>query len=144
MSKVKRLKRKREKQKKANIRRMDSQKKLGATLKSRRSMKHMARHHPDILQNIEFTIISRYRTDRNIDDRIVAYALRAAILDTEPEDNRAESLHKSLEGIRELRADIPDDIWQEGLRTVLQSVHRHSSLKPGNRWYLDFVSDFIL
>jgi len=144
MSKVKRLKRKREMQKKANIRRMDSQKKLGATLKPRKSMKHMARHHLDILQNIEFIIISRYRSDRSIDDRIVADALRAVILDTEPEDTRALSLSESLEGIREIRADISDDIWQEGLRTVLQSVHRHSNLTPGCRRYLDFVSDFVL
>lgn len=144
MSKVKRLKQKREMQKKANIRRMDSQKKLGATLKPRKSMKHMARHHLDILQNIEFIIISRYRSNRSIDDRIVADALRAVILDTEPEDTRALSLSESLEGIREIRADISDDIWQEGLRTVLQSVHRHSNLTPGCRWYLDFVSDFVL
>ncbi len=131
-------------QKKANIRRMDSQKKLGATLKPRKSMKHMARHHLDILQNIEFIIISRYRSNRSIDDRIVADALRAVILDTESEDTRALSLSESLEGIREIRADISDDIWQEGLRTVLQSVHRHSNLTPGCRWYLDFVSDFVL
>lgn len=144
MSKVKRLKQKREMQKKANIRRMDSQKKLGATLKPRKSMKHMARHHLDILQNIEFIIISRYRSNRSIDDRIVADALRAVILDTESEDTRALSLSESLEGIREIRADISDDIWQEGLRTVLQSVHRHSNLTPGCRWYLDFVSDFVL
>ncbi|GAG34969.1 unnamed protein product, partial [marine sediment metagenome] len=39
--------------------------------------------------------------------------------------------------------DIPDDIWRDGLRTVLESVHRHSSLKPGSRDYLDFVSDYV-
>jgi len=144
MSKVKRLKRKRSIQKKANIRQMYSQKKLGATLKPRKSIKHMARHHLDVLQNIEFTIISRYCSDRSIDDLIVADALRAVILDTETEDSRAQSLGESLEGIREFRADISDDIWREALRTVLQSVQRHSSLKPGNRWYLDFVSDFVL
>ncbi len=104
----------------------------------------MARHHLDVLQNIEFVFISGYRSDRSIDDRIVADALRAVILDTEPENDRAQSLSESLESIRELRADISDDIWQDGLRTVLQSVHRHSSLKPGCRWYLDFVSDFVL
>ena len=144
MSKVKRLKRKRAMQKKANIRQIDSQKKSGATLKPRKSIKHMARDHLDVLQNIEFVLVSEYRSDRSIDDRIVADALRAVILDAEPEDTRAQSLSKSLEGIRELRADISDDIWQEGLRTVLQSVHRHSNLKPGSKWYLDFVSDFVL
>ncbi|HUU18093.1 MAG TPA: hypothetical protein VMW72_13160 [Sedimentisphaerales bacterium] len=144
MSKVKRLKRKRAMQKKTNIRQMDSEKKLGATLKPRKSMKHMTRDHLDVLQNIEFALVSGYRSDRSIDDRIVADALRAAILDTEPENTRAQPLNESLEDIRELRADISDDIWQEGLRTVLQSVHRHSSLKPGCRLYLDFASDFVL
>ena len=142
MSKVKRLKRKRALQKKANIRQMASQKKFGATLRPRKSMKHMAREHLDVLQNIEFVLVSGYRSDRSIDDRIVADVLIAAIFDAEPEDTRARSLNESMESIRVLRSDIPDDIWRDGLRTVLESVHRHSSLKPGARDYLDFVSDF--
>jgi len=143
MSKVKRLKRKRALQKKFNIRQMDSQKKFGAKLKPRKSMKRMARDHLDVLQNIEFVLVSGYRSDRSIDDRIVADVLIAAILDTEPQDTRARSLNESLESIRVLRSDIPDDIWRDGLRTVLESVHRHSSLKPGARGYLDFVSDYV-
>jgi len=143
MSKVKRLKRKRALQKQANIRQMASQKKFGATLRPRKSMKHMARDHLDVLQNIEFVLVSGYRSDRSIDDRIVADVLIAAILDTEPQDIRARSLNESMESIRVLRSDIPDDIWRDGLRTVLESVHRHSSLKPGSRGYLDFVSDYV-
>ena len=142
MSKVKRLKRKRALQKKSNIRQMASQKKFGATLRPRKSMKHMARDHLDVLQNIEFVLVSGYRSDRSIDDRIVADVLIAAILDAEPQDIRARSLNESMESIRALRSDISDDIWRDGLRTVLESVHRHSSLKPGSRGYLDFVSDF--
>lgn len=143
MSKVKRLKRKRALQKKANIRQMASQKKFGAKLRPRKSMKHMARDHLDVLQNIEFVLVSGYRSDRSIDDRIVADVLIAAIFDAEPEDTRDRSLNESLESIRVLRSDIPDDIWRDGLRTVLESVHRHSSLKPGSRGYLDFVSDYV-
>ncbi len=105
-------------------------------------MKRMARDHLDVLQNIEFVLVSGHRSDRSIDDRIVADVLIAAILDAEPEDSRARSLNESLESIRVLRSDIPDDIWRDGLRTVLESVHRHSSLKPGARGYLDFVSGF--
>jgi uncharacterized alpha-E superfamily protein len=120
---------------------MASQKKFGA-LRPRKSMKRMTRDHLDVLQNIEFVLVSGYRSDRTIDDRIVADALRAAILDAEPQDSRARSLNESLESIRMLRSDVPDDIWWDGLRTVLESVHRHSSLKPGSRGYLDFVSDF--
>ncbi len=143
MSKVKRLKRKRALQKKSNIRQMALQQKFGATLRPRKSMKHMTKDHLDVLQNIEFALVSGYRSERSIDDCIVADALIAAILDAEPEDIRARSLNESLENIRMLRSDIPDDIWRDGLRTVLESVHRHSSLKPGSRDYLDFVSDFV-
>jgi len=144
MSKTKRLKRKRALQKKANIRQMALKKDLRETLGSGQLLKRMTRDHQDILQNIEFILISGYRDDHTIDDRIVADALRAAIRSDVPEDARAQSLNKSLAGIRELRTDVSDDIWRDGLRTVLQSVHRHSSLRPGERRYLDFVSDFIL
>ena len=144
MSKVKRLKRKRALQKKANIRQMASQKNLGATLGSRKLMKRMSRDHLDILQNIEFVLVSGYRSDSSIDDHIVADALKAAIYGEVSDDTRAQSLNERLENIRELHSDIPDDVWRDGLRTVLQSVHRHSSLKSGSRAYLDFTSDFIL
>jgi len=60
------------------------------------------------------------------------------------EDALAESLNKDLEEIRRVRSDISDDIWRDGLRTVQQSVQRHSNLRPGEQEYLDFVSDFIL
>jgi len=143
MSKVKRLRRKRALQKKDNIRQMPSQKKFGTALKPRKSMKRMARDHLDVLQNIEFVLVSGYRSERSIDDRIVADVLIAAILDAEPQDSRARSLNESLESIRVLHSDISDDIWRDGLRTVLESVHRHSSLKPGSRGYLDFVSDYV-
>ena len=107
-------------------------------------MKRMTRDHQDVLQNIEFVLVTRYREDRTIDDRIIADALEAAIHGDTPEDTLAQSLNESLEGMREFRHDISDETWRDCLRTVLQSVHRHSSLRPGSRGYLDFVSDFIL
>jgi len=144
MSKLKRMRRKRAAQKKANIRRMASQSELRETLGPRKLLRRMTRDHQDVLQNIEFTLISEYRKDGSIDDRIVAEVLKAAIRGEEPESARAQSLNEDLEEIREFRADVPDDIWRDGLRTVLQSVHRHSNLRPGERGYLDFVSDFIV
>lgn len=143
MSKVKRLKRKRALQKKANIRQMAFQKKWGAPLKPRRSLKDMTRNNIDVLQNIEFILLSEYENDVTIDDRVVAEALRAAVLNTEPDDDSTQFLRERLEDVRAVRSDVSDDIWLDGLRTVLQSVLRHSSLKPGCRWYLDFVSDAV-
>ena len=144
MSKLKRLKRKRAARKKANIRQMAVMKDSRETLGPRKLLKRMQRDHLDVLQNIEFALVSVWRSNRSIDDHTVADALKAAIRDEVPEDSRAQLLNDSLEDIRELRSDISDDIWRDGLRTVLQSVHRHSSLMPGESRYIDFVSDFVL
>jgi hypothetical protein len=144
MSKLKQMRRKRAVQKKANIRLMSLHDGMREAPGSGKLLKRMTRDHHDLLQNIEFVFISRYREDRRIDDRIVADTLKAAIHDEVPEDGRAQLLNEGLKKIREFRSDVSDDIWRDGLRTVLQSVQRHSNLRPGEREYLDFVSDFIL
>ena len=110
---------------------------------SHKLMKRMQRDHLDVLQNIEFALVERYREDDTIDDRLVAEALKAAIDNVVLQNERAASIKESLQGIREIRSDIPDDIWRDGLRTVLQSVYRHSDLKPGSTDYLDFVCEFV-
>jgi hypothetical protein len=143
MSKLKRMRRKRAAQKKANIRLMSLHGGTKEAPGSGKLLKRMIRDHHDVLQDIEFIFISRYREDPSIDDRIVADALKAAIGGDMAEDTLAESLNKDLEGERLLRPDVSDDIWRDGLRTILQSVQRHSNLRPGEREYLDFVSGFI-
>ena len=143
MSKLKRMRRKRADQKKANIRLMSLHGGTKEAPGSGKLLKRMTRDHQDVLQDIEFVFISRYREDGRIDDRIVANTLKAAISGDTAEDALAESLNKDLEGVRLLRSDISDEIWRDGLQTVLQSVHRHSYLRPGEREYLDFVCDFI-
>ena len=143
MSKLKRMRRKRAAQKKANIHLMALHSEQRATLGPRKLLKRMTRDHYDILQNIEFVLVSIYRNDRSIDDRIVADALKAAIHGDVPQGVHAQSLMNGLEDIREMRSDVQDDIWRDGLRTVLQSVYRHSNLRPGATGYLDFVSDFV-
>ncbi len=143
MSKLKRMRRKRDAQKKANVRLMSLHGGMKEAPGSRKLLKRMTRDHHDVLQDIEFIFISRYREDPSIDDRIVAKALEAAIHGDMAEDTLVESLNKDLEGERLLRSDVSDDIWRDGLRTVLQSVQRHSYLRPAEREYLDFVCDFI-
>jgi len=144
MSKLKRMRRKRADRKKANIRMMSLHVGTKEAPGSGKLLKRMTRDHQDLLQDIESVFISRYREENRIDDRIVSNALKAAIGGDTAEDALAESLNKDLEGARLLRSDVSDEIWRDGLRTVLQSVHRHSYLRPGEREYLDFVSSFIL
>ncbi len=145
MSKTKRVKRKRKLQKMANVRRMALKGSSGLMSGAHKLMKRMSRDHLDVLQNIEFALITCYRDDHSIDDRFVADALLSAMNDTAvPEDPRAKALSDAIENIRLLRSDVPDDIWRDGLRTVLQSVHRHSDRRPGATDYLDFVSAFVV
>jgi hypothetical protein len=104
----------------------------------------MVNNHQDILQNIEFTLISEYRQDNKIDDRIVSEALKALILNTEPQDKSVDILKQTLKSARRLRDDVSDDLWRDGLRVVLRSAHDHSDLEPGSTHYLDFINKFII
>ena len=139
MSKVKRMRRKRAAQKKTNIRRMSLNRELG----SAKLLKRMTSDHLDVLQNIEVVLLSGHRDDRTIDDRTIADALKVAIAGDLSEDARVQSLNEGLDQMRQVRSDISDDVWRAGLQTVLQSVRRHSSLMPGARGYLNFVSNFV-
>jgi len=143
MSKLKRMQRKRADQKKSNIRLMSLHGGMKESPGSDKLLKRMVSDHQDLLENIESILVSRYRDDGSIDDRIISDALKAAIHGDMAEEALAESLNKDLGEARQLSSDVSDDIWRDGLRTVLQSVHRHSNLRLGEREYLDFVCDFI-
>ena len=103
----------------------------------------MTSDHADVLQNIEFSIVSAYRCNNNIDDKVVASALRTAITGGDAADELSHSLIEALEDIRLLRADVPEEIWKNGLNVVLQSVYDHSDMRTGDRDYLEFISQFL-
>jgi len=144
MSKLKRMRKKRAAQKKANTRQMALDSEFKETLGTRKLLKRMTREHLDVLQNIESIFTSAYHEDGSIDDCVIAEALKAAIRGEEPVSARAQSISDDLDQVRTLRADVTDDVWRDALKTVLQSVRRHSDLRPGEREYLDFVSYCML
>lgn len=109
-------------------------------------MKQMSRDHLDVLQNIEFALVTAARQDDAIDDRIIDEALGIAFRGTEPQEGAhplAVELHAALEDLREIREDVTDAIWKAGLKTVRESVRRHSSLTPGEKTYLRFVGPYV-
>jgi uncharacterized alpha-E superfamily protein len=111
---------------------------------SRRS--YMTREHPDVLQNIEAELVAVARRTRGIDDRMIDQALRICIEATDlPEDcdPRVSALCSNLASVRSLRTDISEDTWICGLRTVHDSVKLHSARMPGDKGYLDFVSQYV-
>ena len=105
--------------------------------------KRMTRDHVDTLQNIEFALVTCHRENEDIDDRVCAEALVAAIRGEVAENPSAQLLAQDLQSIRETRPPVGDDVWRDGLRVVLASVRLHSTLKSGMTGYLDFVSQFI-
>jgi len=104
---------------------------------------YMTSEHADVLQNIEFALVSAYRKDNGIDDKDVAAALKTALAGEVPEDEAVRSLVEGLAEIRRFRADISDDLWIDGLKVVLESVHNHSHARSGDRGYLKFVQSFM-
>ena len=141
---MKRLRRKRDSRKKANIRLLGLRNHTKLTLGSDKMADRMIHNHQDVLQNIEFALVSGYRDNNDIDDCVIAEALKAAIGLEEPEGELSLLLKQELDGVRLIRSDVTDEIWRDGLRTVLQSVHNHSDLRPGSMGYLNFISLFIV
>jgi hypothetical protein len=110
-------------------------------------LKRMPQEHSDVLQNIEFMLAQNWREDPRVDDAVLDTALELALTastDDQPiADSRVAHVLATLGGIRDMRADVPDDVWHDCLLTVRQSVRRHSSCRPGERGYLEFVSPFV-
>ena len=107
--------------------------------------KRMTRDHVDVLQNIEFSIVSACRRHEDIDDSIIASALKTAIAGSEPVGELAAVLIDDLAQIRQIRDEpIPDNIWTDGLKVVLWSVRNHSDAQPGDRDYLAFIQNYVV
>ncbi len=103
----------------------------------------MTREHHDVLQNIEFALMSAYQNDPEIDDKDVAVTLKTVLAGEVSEDEALRSMVEKLAEIRRMRADITDDLWNDGLKVVLESVHNHSEVRTGDRGYLRFVQSFM-
>jgi len=110
-------------------------------------MKQMVREHMDVLQNIEFALIACSQKDPRIDDWMIDSALEHILQRIEMGKGTKPQVWmmcQILEQMRETRADVTDDIWHGGLRTVRESVRRHSNLQPGEKTYIQFVSQYLV
>jgi hypothetical protein len=105
-----------------------------------------ARDHLDVLQNIEFAIVSCYREDPHgqIDDATVMRALQRSLLGESPDVSPVGLLMEAIAAVRSTRDDTPDSIWNDAMRVVMASIENHSSRDPGKTEYLDFVDEFIV
>ncbi len=126
------------------VRQMKEKKKTKEVLGTWELTQRMIEQHQDLLQNIEFALVTAYRENTAIDDATMAKALKNLILSQPPGGEPEQKLTEALTEVREMRSDITDNIWRDGLRTVLQSIDRHSNLKPGKRDYIEFISRYVI
>lgn len=109
---------------------------------ARGRMKRMAREHEDVLNAIETVLVRAYRADSEVHDQQAEAALIEAVRGTDPTDLRVADMVAGLRTARG-RLDVPDDIWIEALRVVLNSVRTHSKVERVENAYLDFIDEYI-
>ena len=112
-------------------------------LGSGKLLRRMSRGYRDVLQNIEFVLVTEWRDIPRADDADVEKALLGALNGEARGDARVHRMVDGLSEMRAFRSDIVEPTWRDCLRTVLQSVRRHSSRRPGERSYLHFAAAFI-
>jgi single-stranded DNA-specific DHH superfamily exonuclease len=108
-----------------------------------KQMRAVSDRYSDILQNIEMILVTASRENNAVTDCEAADALRAILFNKANIDPLAQKIAEDLRAVRELRTEISDAVWKSCLRVVLDSVHTHSTLTPGAKGYLNFVSDFL-
>jgi hypothetical protein len=137
--------RKRLKKKRKQRERRERETPVDLTPASGRQSHRFSRYHLDVLQNIEFSLVTCYREDPHdeIDDAAVMRALRRTLMGETPDASPAGLLMEALAGVRGTREDVSDEVWNTGLRVVMASVDNHSSRAPGEVSYLEFVCQFI-
>jgi hypothetical protein len=106
-------------------------------------MERMSRDHLDLLQNIEFMLAVGYKQGDRIDDRTVAAALEAAMHGRQSADPNVQALLGRLDEARAVQSAVDDPTWRDALQVVLESVHRHSDLRPRQTDYLDFIKNYV-
>jgi hypothetical protein len=112
---------------------------------SARQSSRFARDHLDVLQNIEFAIVTCYREDPHdqIDDATVMKALQRTLLGESPDVSPVGLLMEAIAAVRRMRDETPDGVWNDAMRVVMASIENHSFREPGETEYLDFVDEFI-
>ncbi len=103
----------------------------------------MIRDHADLLQNVEFSLVSVAKETDEIDDHVVEQILRCAINHGSPEDPIVRWAMDLLATVRQQHPDVTDALWRDAMRVIYTSLKRHSSCEPGETSYLYFVSHFV-
>ena len=105
--------------------------------------RRMTSRYTNVLQSIEKALMLAYHNDGRIDDRAVVAAIQSILCDEAPEHPPAHVVVDKLVQFGNQREDVTEELWRDGLRVALESIHNHSPLRRGNTQYLDFISQFV-
>lgn len=130
---------------KRRARRPESTVTLISTLLAKDSlMTRMIHEHSDLLQNLEFVLVTVAGEFDEVDDCVIERTLRNWIAGKPAEDPVAEAATHLLSEIRESRPDVDDTLWANAMRVVYTSLRDRSSCQAGETSYLGFVSRFVM
>jgi hypothetical protein len=109
----------------------------------------IVRDHVDLLQNIEFALVSTWKEDTRVDDAAVYEALRAVREDDEARSPLAGEAAAAVREILDWRGqdldshELPRPLRRAACKKIMSSIRNHSSCTPGDTGYLRFVSQFV-
>lgn len=98
-------------------------------------------NHPLILREIETSIVSCHR-ELEIDDSVVANAMRASIRAISASSDKSQALVDYLERARK-NCGCDVDTWQTGLRVLYLSLTNVSRCRPNDLRYLEYAEKFL-
>lgn len=103
-----------------------------------------ARENLDVLHAIESALVRCFLDDHRVDDAVVFSTLRSVILEDPPAAMPQAWVFSELVAARATLTDLAEEVWNECLRVVMDSVRYHSTLDQGDISYLEFVSPMIV
>lgn len=106
-------------------------------------MKRVSRKHLDVLQNIEFTLITARRRRQDVDDQVCHAAIQSTLTAQASAVEAVAELASDLADMRRLRSELKDQAWRDALRVVAWSITNHSDLRPGEIGYLTFAGQYL-
>jgi len=103
----------------------------------------ITRHHTDLLKDIERSILDTSRYVTGLCDYWAHLGLISAMRNDLPDHPCPLMLCEALKQLRQERDDVDDGLWLDALRVVDRSVRDHSSVRHGDRSYLNFIRAFF-
>jgi len=114
---------------------------LGKSKKNR--MREARRDLAHVHFSIEASLANYFQEYPQVEDRHVDAAMRWFIDEVDSEDDETDYVIDILELLLDQHPELTDNQWLGCLESLRESISTWSSLKPGDRGYLNYVTRFV-